>query len=85
MMTMKRSAFCLTFVLLAVGLVANCVKIELENLPERCDFRKCTAPDPKRLNVHLIPHSHDVSQSEISPLKSFKVTKGALFNRTSDG
>ncbi|XP_017492694.1 PREDICTED: lysosomal alpha-mannosidase-like, partial [Rhagoletis zephyria] len=56
---MKRSAFCLTFVLLAVGLVANCVKIELENLPERCDFRKCTAPDPKRLNVHLIPHSHD--------------------------
>lgn len=35
------------------------VRIEVENLPERCDFRRCTAPDPGKLNVHLVPHSHD--------------------------
>ncbi|KAH9406321.1 Alpha mannosidase, middle domain [Tyrophagus putrescentiae] len=39
--------------------VVEAVVIQVEDLPERCDFRKCTAPDPSKLNVHLVPHTHD--------------------------
>lgn len=35
------------------------VKIELENLPTACDFRRCARVDPKKINVHLVPHTHD--------------------------
>ena len=49
------SILLLGFVIISV----HSIKIELENLPERCDFSKCTQPDPKKLNVHLVPHTHD--------------------------
>ena len=41
--------------------IANieCVVIKVENLAEKCDFTKCTQPDPKKINVHLVPHTHD--------------------------
>ncbi len=45
--------------LLLVLSVVEAVVIQVEDLPERCDFRKCTAPDPSKLNVHLVPHTHD--------------------------
>lgn len=45
--------------LAAILHLSHGVKIELENLPERCDLSKCTALDPTKLNVHLVPHSHD--------------------------
>lgn len=35
------------------------VRIELENLPEQCDYSKCTEPDDDKVNVHLVPHTHD--------------------------
>lgn len=31
----------------------------MENLAEKCDFSKCTVPDKSKLNVHLVPHTHD--------------------------
>lgn len=48
--------------LLAAGLLSlrsGAVKFELENLPETCDFSRCTQPDKDKINVHLVPHSHD--------------------------
>lgn len=35
------------------------VRIELEHLPESCGFHKCHPTDPNKLNVHLVPHTHD--------------------------
>ena len=48
-------------VLILVGLVsiASAVVIRVENLPESCDYRKCAKLDHNKLNVHLVPHTHD--------------------------
>lgn len=35
------------------------VKIEVEHLPEKCGFASCPAVDNSKLNVHLVPHTHD--------------------------
>lgn len=47
------------FLFATVWLAAVAVRIELENLPEKCDLSKCTLPDSKKINVHLVPHTHD--------------------------
>lgn len=52
----------LIFVLLCILNFVNCVHIQLdglENILKRCDFSRCTKPDPRKLNVHLVPHTHD--------------------------
>ena len=35
------------------------VVIRVENLPEQCDYSRCTPPDPNKINVHIVPHTHD--------------------------
>ena len=35
------------------------VVIQLEHLPEQCNLSKCTQPDSNKVNVHLVPHTHD--------------------------
>src|SRR5699024_10510610 len=35
------------------------VVIQVENLPERCDWSKCAEIDPNVINIHLVPHTHD--------------------------
>lgn len=39
--------------------VCGSVRIQLEHLPEACDFSRCAAVDHDKLNVHLVPHTHD--------------------------
>lgn len=39
--------------------IVHSVVIRVENLPEKCDYSKCTAADPNKINVHLVPHTHD--------------------------
>jgi len=46
-------------ILLAVVQQSTTVVIRVENLPTKCDYSKCTPPDPAKLNVHLVPHTHD--------------------------
>jgi len=51
---------CSLLLLLLLGFnQLECVVLKVENLPERCDFSKCTEPDSNKLNVHLVPHTHD--------------------------
>lgn len=54
-----RHLFSVSFLFLAGLATLNAVVIKVENLPESCDFKKCTQPDPKKINVHLVPHTHD--------------------------
>lgn len=49
----------LGLVLVLVAIPSHAVLLELENLPEKCDLQKCAPIDPVRLNVHLVPHTHD--------------------------
>lgn len=53
--------FCLFLLLLPYVHQTESVKIEVENLPESCDFSKCAAVNDNQnyLNVHLVPHTHD--------------------------
>lgn len=49
----------LGLIIATVAISVHSVVIRVENLPEKCDYSKCTAPDPTRINVHLVPHTHD--------------------------
>lgn len=51
----------LLFLFITSQLLITCesVVIRVENLPENCGYSKCTKPDPSKLNVHLVPHTHD--------------------------
>lgn len=53
------SSLLMLIVMVNLLTTTQAVVIQVEDLPERCDFRKCTQPDPSKLNVHLVPHTHD--------------------------
>jgi len=50
-------AFLIGLVLLAVAPAVLCRPSLLE--PTKCDNSHCPQVDPKMLNVHLVPHTHD--------------------------
>lgn len=54
-------SFKLVFCIFILLHKSGSVKIEVENLPESCDFSKCARviENPNYLNVHLVPHTHD--------------------------
>ena len=63
LLPLKLFAFSL-LIIIAVVRIIHAVRIELEDdLPEKCDFRKCPTvveiSDPTKLYVHLVPHTHD--------------------------
>ena len=45
--------------ILAMTYLTNQVVIRVEHLPKTCDFGKCVKPDSNKINVHLVPHTHD--------------------------
>lgn len=58
--TTTTSKWLLLACLLAITIqLVTSVVIKVEDLPEKCDFSKCVQPDPNKINVHLIPHTHD--------------------------
>lgn len=50
--------YCLLFVLL-IAPIHHSVRVQVEHLPESCDYSHCPKVDPSKLNVHLVPHTHD--------------------------
>ncbi|KAH7644224.1 lysosomal alpha-mannosidase-like protein 2 [Dermatophagoides farinae] len=63
LLPLKLFAFSLLIIIPVVRII-HAVRIELEDdLPEKCDFRKCPTiveiSDPTKLYVHLVPHTHD--------------------------
>lgn len=48
----------LLLILFRIDLILS-VRIELENLPINCGYSKCPTLDSRKINVHLIPHTHD--------------------------
>ena len=56
---MKNIVLLLLLFILLCALITRSVRIEVENLPESCDFSKCAPVDRTKLNVHLVPHTHD--------------------------
>ena len=56
---MKLSTLLVLLIVATFHLETYSVRIEVENLAEKCDFSKCTLTDHSKLNVHLVPHTHD--------------------------
>lgn len=54
-----RKHLTILLVLVSLVVITQSVVIKVENLPARCDYTKCPKSDPNKINVHLVPHTHD--------------------------
>jgi hypothetical protein len=52
--------FVLVILLTVTSITSNPLNtFNAEPLTPKCDSSRCTKPDPNKLNIHLVPHTHD--------------------------
>jgi len=51
--------FALLSILAITPIFSNPLNSLNEPLTPKCDYSRCTQPDPNKLNIHLVPHTHD--------------------------